>query len=83
MSSAPGVCGHCGKIARGYAKVDDVQLCHPDEGMDCYRLVTVYKAALLDGRIWHPAEGWTMETMFVDAADPEIGVAALLKALES
>ena len=36
------LCGHCGKVARGYGW-DGARLCHPDEGMDCYRLVTVYK----------------------------------------
>lgn len=36
------LCGHCGKPQRGYAMVNGVRLCHPTEGMDCYRLVTVY-----------------------------------------
>ena len=37
------VCGHCGPPARGGAGVGDTPLCHPDGGMDCYRLVTVYR----------------------------------------
>lgn len=36
-------CAHCGGTARGYAKVGDRRLCHPNEGVDCYHLVTVYK----------------------------------------
>lgn len=39
-------CDHCGREQRGYAHLyrDGVNyaLCHPDEGVDCYRLVTVY-----------------------------------------
>jgi hypothetical protein len=35
-------CGHCGGPLRGYAAVNDAAVCHPDEGLDCYRLVTVY-----------------------------------------
>lgn len=42
---APGAganCGHCGAEAAGYASALGARLCHPDEGRDCYRLVTVY-----------------------------------------
>lgn len=39
-------CTHCARPMRGNAglTLDGVHhpLCHPDEGMDCYRLVTVY-----------------------------------------
>lgn len=35
-------CKHCGGRQRGYATVGDAKVCHPDDGMDCYRLVTVY-----------------------------------------
>lgn len=35
-------CGHCGMPIVGYASVDGRHLCHPDSGMDCYRLVSVY-----------------------------------------
>lgn len=36
------VCAHCGQPARGMAHVGDDRLCHPDSGMDCYHLVTVW-----------------------------------------
>jgi transcriptional regulator with XRE-family HTH domain len=42
LSGGADVCGHCGGSLRGYASLGDVKLCHPDDGMDCYRLVTVY-----------------------------------------
>lgn len=35
-------CGHCKRPMRGFAMADGVYLCHPDVGMDCYHLVTVY-----------------------------------------
>lgn len=35
-------CAHCARPQSGYASVGVQPLCHPDEGMDCYRLVTVY-----------------------------------------
>lgn len=38
-----GLCGHCGLSLRGYASSGDDKLCHPDTGMDCYKLVTLYK----------------------------------------
>lgn len=45
--AGPMNCSHCQCIMRGSAglTLDGVHypLCHPDEGMDCYRLVTVYK----------------------------------------
>jgi hypothetical protein len=37
------ICGHCNESMKGYASWGDTWLCHPDEGLDCYRLVTVYK----------------------------------------
>ena len=30
----------------GYAFLNDTALCHPDEGMDCYHLATVYRHPL-------------------------------------
>lgn len=44
----PGViCGHCGKQMRGSASIDGVPVCHPSwDGLDCYRLVTVYGETL-------------------------------------
>lgn len=40
-------CGHCGAEFRyggGISRGSEpwVDLCHPDVGMDCYRLVTIY-----------------------------------------
>lgn len=39
-------CAHCGNRMRGVASKTvrgrTYWLCHPDEGMDCYRLVTLY-----------------------------------------
>lgn len=35
-------CSHCGFGMLGYASVGLDFLCHPDAGIDCYRLVTVY-----------------------------------------
>lgn len=32
-------CWHCGKPQRGYASVGPALVCHPDDGLDCYRLV--------------------------------------------
>lgn len=43
-TSRGGHCAHCGTyrdLLGGYAQ--GVRLCHPNVGMDCYRLVTVYK----------------------------------------
>lgn len=41
-----GICDHCGKPQRGSAGMsrggEDYVLCHPDDGLDCYHLVTVY-----------------------------------------
>jgi hypothetical protein len=46
MTRLPTICGHCHKAQRGFASVtvdgDSVPLCHPDDGPDCYHLVTVY-----------------------------------------
>jgi hypothetical protein len=39
-------CGHCLGPMRGHAAISDASgetwLCHPDQGLDCYRLVTLY-----------------------------------------
>lgn len=39
-------CAHCGKRFEAggslFREGVDYPLCHPDEGLDCYRLVTVY-----------------------------------------
>lgn len=35
-------CGHCGGQLRGNAEANDVPVCHPDRGMDCYLMVTVW-----------------------------------------
>lgn len=49
--SEVGICAHCGKAARGFASVtgskgESLRVCHPDEGLDCYHLVTVYNEPL-------------------------------------
>lgn len=40
------ICGHCVNPMRGHASISEatgtVWLCHPDDGEDCYRLVTVW-----------------------------------------
>jgi hypothetical protein len=36
------ICGHCQRPMRGYASAGTDWLCHPDDGIDCYRLVTLY-----------------------------------------
>lgn len=36
------LCAHCLRQMRGFAAINDDWLCHPDEGMDCYGLVTIY-----------------------------------------
>jgi hypothetical protein len=36
-------CDHCLRPMEGFAGVDDRYYCHPDDGMDCYHLVTVYR----------------------------------------
>ena|SRR5688500_5123412 len=35
-------CEHCGGRRVGYGVVAGKKVCHPDIGMDCYHLVTVY-----------------------------------------
>lgn len=35
-------CRHCWRPQRGRASVYGEPVCHPDQGMDCYHLVTVY-----------------------------------------
>lgn len=44
-------CAHCRGQRYGHATAYNglggrVKLCHPDEGMDCYRLVTIYRHSL-------------------------------------
>jgi hypothetical protein len=41
-----GICAHCHGIMRGLASVGPEPVCHPDSGLDCYRLVTVYRHGL-------------------------------------
>lgn len=36
-------CGHCLEPMVGYGSAGKQLLCHPDIGMDCYKLVTLYK----------------------------------------
>jgi hypothetical protein len=35
-------CHHCWGPVKGWASFDGNALCHPDFGLDCYHLVTVY-----------------------------------------
>lgn len=46
------LCAHCQRVQAGYGMVTvkdasgtirDQPLCHPDQGLDCYRLVTIYR----------------------------------------
>lgn len=41
------ICTHCQQPQRGFASLTlsgiEFPLCHPDTGMDCYRLVTIYR----------------------------------------
>lgn len=40
----PGRCAHCARPLRGSGTaLDGSPLCHPDDGMDCYHLVTLYR----------------------------------------
>jgi hypothetical protein len=34
-------CAHCGGPQRGYGRAEGKPLCHPDDGLDCYNLVTM------------------------------------------
>ena len=40
--SDPSTCGHCRREPLGFAEIRDQRVCHPDYGIDCYRLVLVY-----------------------------------------
>ncbi len=53
-------CGHCLGAVVGAAFVDQDVLCHTDEGMDCYRLVTVYRHPMPCRGCWRRrlAETW-------------------------
>lgn len=65
-------CDHCGREQRGYAQLyregKNYALCHPDEGLDCYRLVTVYGEPLgarkLARGVWIEEEGVKMRLPF-------------------
>lgn len=47
IAQARRMCSHCGNPMRGTASISNPTgqywLCHPDEGMDCYHLVTVWR----------------------------------------
>ena len=45
------LCGHCGKPPVGFAQANNVSLCHPDVGLDCYALVTVYRHSMPCDRV--------------------------------
>lgn len=42
MRPAERICAHCERPMRGMASAGDAWLCHPDYGVDCYHLVTLY-----------------------------------------
>lgn len=42
MTAQPN-CAHCQQPITGYGTVNDAILCHPDVGLDCYHLVTLYR----------------------------------------
>lgn len=51
-------CAHCGTLAFFAGFLNDAPLCHPNQGLDCYRLVTVYRepiGARLPGQPLHGA----------------------------
>lgn len=50
-------CARCRGPVRGYGTAGDEKLCHPEEGEDCFHLVTVLHHPLADGRRWTGA-GW-------------------------
>ncbi len=56
------ICGHCRQRAIGHASVGKVRVCHPDSGMDCYRLVTVY-------RHWMPCRPCSEANLLLRAED--------------
>lgn len=64
-----GECGYCLAWRGGSAAITTdsgtVYLCHPDQGQDCYRLVTVYHKPLADGRVWAGGiPGWDTTDSF-------------------
>lgn len=52
------VCAHCGRVGHTYGSLNGAPLYHPTQGLDCYRLVTVYRepiGARLPGQPLHGA----------------------------
>lgn len=73
------VCAHCHGPQIGSAYVDRQPLCHPDYGLDCYRLVTLYRHAMpcsCRGASDHPDNDQCGKCLYrrfehlVDAAQP-------------
>jgi len=65
------ICSHCKQPLRGHGSVTSApgevdELCHPNEGMDCYHLVTLYK---------HPMPCWSC-IRYVAGAPPAAYVAS-------
>jgi hypothetical protein len=56
------ICGHCQRPMRGHASTGGVWLCHPDDGMDCYTLVTLYGHGAPCGML-------TSDRLYFDALD--------------
>jgi hypothetical protein len=88
VSASRGTCSHCGEPMRGLAglTVEGVhyRLCHPDEGMDCYRLVTVYRhpakdcpcaGGSLPEEVSRTPENGYLGTMTLDAAIAAVAAA--------
>ncbi len=75
-------CSHCGEPMRGSAGLTlggvHHRLCHPDNGMDCYRLVTVFRHPIVDcpcvdgvlpeGMLRTPANGYVGALQTLDEA---------------
>lgn len=77
-------CGHCQGPQIGHSNVFEgkqrVPLCHPDYGMDCYHLVTVYRHSIpcdCRGEANHPDNdhcyrcGYRRFEHVVDVAEPQ------------
>ena len=57
-------CAHCLGVQVGFAGIGDQVLCHPDYGIDCYRLVTIYSHAM-------PCPACRDARLLLDGMDPQ------------
>lgn len=46
------ICAYCHQPMQGVASAGNEWLCHPNDGLDYYRLVTIHRMPLPDGRVW-------------------------------